>query len=66
LRIRESGEYYLWIQKKLDNGETGPVSIDKLQSSDKTFSAVFSGGTVVTGAMELLPDISQGRAAQNP
>jgi len=66
LRIQESGEYYLWIQKQLENGETGPVSIDTLESSDTTFSATFSGGTVVTGAMELLPDSSQGRAAQNP
>jgi hypothetical protein len=49
----ESGEYYFWMQKRLDTGETGPVFIDKFSGDASSFAATFKSGTTASGELEL-------------
>jgi hypothetical protein len=52
-QVAEAGQYYLWMQKHLDNGEAGPVFIDKFKGDASSFYATFQSGTVVTGSLSL-------------
>lgn len=46
--LNESGEYYFWIMKTLDNGEVGPVFGESVKGDARTATVQFTSGTVIS------------------
>ena len=51
LKIKESGDYYLWVQKILDTGEVGPATVVEFSGDFEKFSARHSTGTIIDGKL---------------
>ncbi len=53
--ITEEGRYYFWIQRTLEDGQSGPSHIDKFDANGTQFKATFATGSIVVGELERHP-----------